>query len=322
MLYSKNRNKKLIYCFFALVIFVMLTLFIKIYFKPFFIIMFLLFLCSPIYNLLNELHIINKKAMGIISIVFVNILLLIFIIYIGNWIYSVKDIIIDSIVKVVNSLDKLSKSLNINFAGLNKELEKYYYNILNSNFLRKGAVYTTDSIVNYFVGNIVAYFILVDKYVIFNWVKNFIPPKQVNFIEEKFKDIKNIFKVEILLILVTMIETIFGFMALNIENYIILGIICGTLDLLPYVGTIIVFMPLIFYKISTGDFIIAFGLICLYIMLFIIRQIMEAKFMSSKLEVHPIFTILALYIGLKVFGIIGIITAPLYIIVCKSILEM
>lgn len=322
MFYSKKKNKKLIYCIIALVVFVLLTLFIKKYFKPFFAIVILLFLCSPVYKILSKLNINNRKIKGIVSVVFVNMIILIFIIYIGNWLYGIKDIIIHNIVKVVNSLDKLSKNLNLNFTGLNKEIEKYYFNVLNSNFLRRGAVYTTDSIMNYFVANIAAYFILVDKYVIFNWTKNFISPKQVEFIEEKIKDIKNIIKVEIFLILITTLETIFGLMALNVENYIILGIICGILDLLPYVGTIIMFMPLILYKISIGDYIIAFGLTCLYILLFINRQIMETKFMSSKLKIHPIFTLLSLYIGLKAFGIIGMITAPLYIIVCKGILEM
>lgn len=322
MFYSKNENKKLIYCIIALVIFVLLTLFIKKYFKPFFIIIFLLFLCSPVDNILHKFKINNSKVRGIISILLVNLFILIFVIYIGNWLYGIKDIIIQSIIKVVNSINKLDRKLNLNFAALNNELEKYYLGILNSNFLRKGAVYTTDSIVNYFVGNIAAYFILADKYVIFNWTKNFISPKQLEFIVEKAKDIKNILQVEILLIVVTTIETVFGFMALNIENYIILGIICGILDLLPYVGTIIIFVPLILYKISMGDFIIAFGLTCLYILLLINRQIMETKFMSKKLKIHPIFTLVSLYIGLKAFGIIGMITAPLYIIVCKGILEM
>ncbi|KAJ51559.1 putative PurR-regulated permease PerM [Clostridium tetanomorphum] len=320
MFYEKY--KKIIYCSISLIIFIIFTVFIKRYFKPFFVIVIFLFLSSPIYDLLSKFEIFSKKVRGLISILFVNMIIFIFLIYIGNWLYSIKDIIIDAILKIVYTLDKLSRNLNLNFSGLNQELEKYYFNILNSDFLRKGAVYTTESIFNYFIGNIVAYFILVDKYVIFNWTKNFISPNGLRFIKEKIKDMEGILKVEILLIFVTTIETIFGLMALNIENYIMLGTLCGILDLLPYLGTIIIFIPLILYKVSIGDFIIAFGLICLYVLLFINRQIMEAKFMSNKLKIHPIFTILSLYVGLKAFGIIGMIFAPLYIIICKSILEM
>ncbi|CDI49364.1 permease [Clostridium tetani 12124569] len=108
-------------------------------------------------------------------------------------------------------------------------------------------------------------------------------------------------------------------MALNIENAVELGMFCGFLDLFPYVGTIIVFLPLILYKILIKNYIIAFGLLCLYILLIINRNIMEAKFVSNTLKVHPIVIISSFYIGFKTFGILGIIIAPLYVLICKSI---
>ena len=97
-------------------------------------------------------------------------------------------------------------------------------------------------------------------------------------------------------------------------------VLCGVLDILPYVGTIIVFIPIIIYNIIMKKFLIAFGLICLYLLVQVLREILEAKFLSSKLEIHPLVILLSLYIGINLFGILGIVIGPMYSILAKEII--
>ncbi|WP_243108695.1 AI-2E family transporter [Clostridium rectalis] len=319
MIYKTSKYNKLIYCLIALVAFILFTFTIKKYFKPFFVIILMLFLSTPIYNFLSDFNILNKRVWGAVSILLVNFFIIALLFYIGNWIFSIKDILIEKVLKFIGTIEGLSNFFNV--PSINKELEKYYSMILNSNFIRKGALYTTDSIVNYFIGNIMTYFILVDKYVILNWIKTFIPNTKIYMIKEKVQDAKNILKIEIVLVILTTIQTILGLMALNIDNYLVLGILSGILDILPYVGTILIFAPLIIYYISIKNYIIAFGIFCLYILLLVNRQIMETKFISRKFKLHPLPTILSIYIGLKTFGLVGMLLAPLYVIICKSILD-
>ncbi|MBU5482777.1 AI-2E family transporter [Clostridium sp. MSJ-11] len=313
--------KKLIYCGILFITFIIFIKVIKIYFKPFFIIIFLLVLSSPINSYLSRYKIINNKVRGLFSIVLVNIIIFAFILYLGNWLFATKDVIINGVLKLLLSIKELLESLNINSNLLNGELEGYYLKILNSNLLKKSAIYTTDSIINYFVANIVVYFILVDKYVIFNWTKKIMSESKLSFLKNIFADVKNIIRIEFLIVIAITFETIIGFMILNIDNYFLLGILCGILDLIPYVGTILVFLPLILYNISMKNFFLAFGLIFLYILLLINRQIIEAKLMSNKLKIHPLYTFLAFYIGFRVMGALSIVIMPLYLIFCKSILE-
>ena len=56
----------------------------------------------------------------------------------------------------------------------------------------------------------------------------------------------------------------------------------------------------------------SFCLICLYLLVQVIREILEAKFLSSKLEIHPLVILLSLYIGVNLFGILGILAGPMY----------
>lgn len=317
MIKHTNPYKELLYCGILLLIFFLLTLLIKYYFKPFFIIIFLFFICTPVKKYLDKFKVFNGKVNSIISIFFVNILLIFFVYYIGNLIFTEKKYIF----KLFGEFMDIVKNFSFNNNDFQSKLNSYYSTMINKEFLKKSAIYTTDSILSYFVANILVYFILSDKYVILDWIEYFIPKEKISFIYNKSLYIKNIIKIEAILVLLTTLITILGFFSLNIKNSLALGIICGFLDILPYVGTILVFLPLIIYYINKKQFIIAFGLLCLYVLLLIIRQILEAKFMSEKFNIHPAVIILSLYIGMKVLGLIGLLMGPLYVIIAKEILN-
>jgi len=126
--------------------------------------------------------------------------------------------------------------------------------------------------------------------------------------------------IEGILVLISTLEIMIGFFIIRVPNFFMLSIMCGILDILPYVGTIIVFIPIIIYNIIMKNFLTAFGLICLYILVQIIREILEAKFLGNKLEIHPLVILLSIYIGVKVFGILGILVGPMYSILAKEII--
>lgn len=324
----KNQSYvKLIYCGIMLLIFIAAAFIINNYFKPFLIIVLLVFLCTPIFNLLCSFKIINRKLSAIISIVVINLIMFSLLFFIGNFFINKlnKFIIRDysSFEKQIeNIINEISRTTKISLAGISNWMQSINSNILNSELLTKGAVYTTDGIFAYFIGNMAAYFILADKYDILKFIKKFISDNKIYLIKNKLKNINNMLNVELILVLVSTLETILGLIALEIPNSFILGIICGILDILPFIGTSLVFLPLLIINISEGRFIIAFGLVLLYILLQLMRQIMEAKFMSNTLKIHPLMIIVSLYIGVKLCGVIGLFLGPIYVLTAKEILEM
>lgn len=317
-----NKYKKLIYCLILLIIVILLAFLIKKYFKPFLVIVFLLVICSPIADLLNKLNAFNKNVNALISIITVNALLFIIIYFIGNLIVN-KFIFFmyHDFLNIEVILNKISTTINISMDGLNEKIREFYLNIMSSNIITKGAAYTTDGLVAYFIGNITAYFILSDKKIFLNWIQKLVSSDIIKISNIKIKILKKMMFIECILALITTLETIIGFFILNIDNALILGLICGLLDILPYVGTIIVFLPLIVYTIILKKYIISFGLIFLYILLAINRQFMEAKFMSANLGVHPLIMLLSLYIGASAFGLMGLLVGPVYVIIAKEIIS-
>ncbi|MCY6356630.1 AI-2E family transporter [Clostridium sp. ZS2-4] len=308
-----------------LLIFISSTYIIKNYFKPFFIIIFITFICKPIYDLLCKYRIFNENVNAVLSILFVNLILFFTAYYTGKILFDkLYAIALNNYSNIINQLDNISSNLNdffqFDLLKLDENIKNIYSNIARNGYLKKGAVYTTNGIFAYFISNIAVYFILVDKYVIVNTIEKLFPKGDVCILKVKFNEINNIFKIELILILLTTLETLIGFIILKVNNALFLSILCGVLDIIPYIGTILVFIPLIIYNFILKNNIIAIGLIILYIFLQVIRQVSEAKFVSKKFEIHPLILILSIYIGIKIFGIIGLFMAPLYIITTKKII--
>ena len=51
----------------------------------------------------------------------------------------------------------------------------------------------------------------------------------------------------------------------------------------------------------------------------IIRQFLEPKIVSGKIGIHPIFTLIAMYTGFKLIGIMGMLVGPIVLIILKSL---
>lgn len=274
--------------------------------------------CTPIYGLMNNLKI-PEKISGALCIAIINILLVLLIAYLGNEIFNLGKNIYSKNLEFINKLIKdVSIALNIDIN--NFKIGKSVFSIISDKGLRQGAISTGETILAYFMANICTYFILVDKKCIVEIFELLFPKNITN----KFMNHKNNFKhmiiIEAILVLISILEIITGFIILRIPNSFMLGIVCGVLDILPYVGTIIVFIPIIIYNIIMKKYITVIGLICLYILTQVVREVLEAKFLGAKLDIHPLVILISIYIGMNIFGILGMIAGPMYSIIAKEII--
>ena len=186
--------------------------------------------------------------------------------------------------------------------------------------LMKSAIFTGDGVISYFLANVINFFILIDKEKIYNVINKVFPENLVVNIISKSKNLRDVFKIEIKLILFSALIITIGFKILGIPNSLFLGSLCAIFDILPFVGTTIVFIPIIIYNIIMKRYLLVVGLISLYILERFTREILEAKFLSSKLDIHPIIVIVSIYVGVNMFGFIGIIAGPIYSIIAKDLI--
>lgn len=296
--------------------FVLITFLIKEYFTPFFIIAFMLLINHPIYKFINKRNI-NKNISAIFSLIIVNITLFFIIFYFGNTLITLfQKFYVENTLAVDNFFNNIKVLLNFDLNKVIENLSK----ILNSSIILQGASITGEGLISYFIGNIATYFVLVDKDKVYKLLSMILPKEVVRNIYIKKSNLKEVFKIEIILVFFTALITIIGFKILGMNNSMFLGIICGILDILPYVGTIIVFIPIIIYNIIMKRYLLVIGFIGLYFLIQVIREVLEAKFLSNKLDIHPLVVMISIYVGVKMFGFVGIIAGPIYCIIAKDII--
>ena len=56
-------------------------------------------------------------------------------------------------------------------------------------------------------------------------------------------------------------------------------------------------------------------------MIIVTRQLVEPRIVSSHIGIHPIFTLIAMYTGFKIIGVLGMFAGPIILIILKNILE-
>jgi len=321
-----KKYKKLLYLLSSFFILIIAMFIIKYYFKPFLSIIIILIFTTPLYKIMIKINI-PKNISGALSIVIVNIIMILAILYLGTGIFNgIRQVYLTNLDLIKSFIKDMSDVIQFD---MNKfKLTDSFLSIINNNNIGSKAVSTGESIIGgfagnicaYAIGNICAFFILVDKKKFVELIEVLLPIEMVKKTRIQKTNFMKMIKIQGLLVVISTIEIMIGFFILKVPSFFMLSIVCGILDILPYVGTIIVFIPIIIYNIIMKNFLIAFGLICLYVLVQVIREILEAKFLSSKLEIHPLVILLSIYIGVNLFCLLGILVGPMYSILAKEII--
>lgn len=128
-----------------------------------------------------------------------------------------------------------------------------------------------------------------------------------------------------LIITITFTELSLGLFLLQLMGiyesgyiFIIAGIV-ALIDIVPVLGTGTVLIPWAVYSLFTGNIPLAIGIIVMYVCITVIRQIIEPKLVAAQLGIPPFTTIMAMYIGSRIFGFIGLFLLPITIVMVKML---
>ncbi|MBM7591671.1 sporulation integral membrane protein YtvI [Brevibacillus fulvus] len=128
-------------------------------------------------------------------------------------------------------------------------------------------------------------------------------------------------KAQLTLISLTAALVIIGLLILRVEYAITIGLLTGLVDLLPYLGTGTVFIPWIIYMYVKGNYGLVIGLAILYGVVVIFRQIIEPKVVAENVGLDPLLTLVALFVGLKLFGVLGLIIGPVSLVIINALIR-
>jgi sporulation integral membrane protein YtvI len=128
-------------------------------------------------------------------------------------------------------------------------------------------------------------------------------------------------KAILVLVTITGFISLIGLSILGVNYAHILAIIMALLDLLPIVGPGTVFIPWALWAFFSGSPGFGIGLLILYGIITVIRQILEPKVVGDSIGLHPLTTLISIYVGYTLLGIWGFILGPAVVITYKAFAE-
>ena len=142
-------------------------------------------------------------------------------------------------------------------------------------------------------------------------------PKKVSAVLVRIKDgflstLLKYLRSYLLLLLITFIEMLVGLFLLRAPYPLVMAIVIAFLDLLPVIGVGFVLIPWGVWSFVIGKTPFGIGLLVLFAFHTVLRQVIEPKIVGKNLGMHPLLTLVFIYVGYSVFGFIGIVLVPIF----------
>lgn len=141
------------------------------------------------------------------------------------------------------------------------------------------------------------------------------------------KAIAKLLKAYITIMAITFAEMFLGLFLLKLigvydGSYIaIISFVTCIIDIIPVLGTGTVLIPWAVYNLIFGNFGMGIGLLVIYAAITVIRQIVEPKLVANQAGLPAIVTIMAMFLGVRIFGAFGIILLPFTVIILKLLYD-
>jgi len=149
-----------------------------------------------------------------------------------------------------------------------------------------------------------------------------IPSKQKSKASFLFNDLTHTFvgflKAQATLVSITALWFIVGLKVLGIDYALTIGLIAGLLDILPILGPGSIMIPWIIWSLIIGNTKLGIGILVLYLLASAVRQILEPRILGNNIGLHPLITLLSLYVGLQLGGVLGMILGPILVVLVMS----
>ncbi len=170
-----------------------------------------------------------------------------------------------------------------------------------------------------------SFFFIADYEKIIEYIKSRLPRKAIGIMS----DIRDRFFVIVikyirsytLIMLITFAELFLGLVLIGIENSWLYALLIAVFDALPVVGTGVIMIPWALIELLRGEVSLGVGIGLLWLTVTVVRNIIEPKIVGRQVGLHPLLTLVSMFVGTKLFGIIGLIVLPVGISIAVSVIK-
>ncbi len=146
--------------------------------------------------------------------------------------------------------------------------------------------------------------------------------EKVNFMSSKLSSVfVGFLKGQVFISIIIFISSLIGLYIIVPDVALVMSVVIWIIDIIPIIGSIIILAPWSLYKFIIGETVIGTQLAILAVIILGIRRIVEPKVMGNQIGLSPLPTLISMYLGLKLLGIIGLLLGPVLVILFISARE-
>lgn len=171
-----------------------------------------------------------------------------------------------------------------------------------------------------------AYLITTERPRLCSALERCLPTKWRAHIASLLSRLKNAFggylKTQLRLMGVTFVIVAAGLLILRRPHALLLAALIALVDALPVFGVGTVMVPWGLLTLLRGDAFAGLGLLVTYGAASLTRTLLEPRFLGRQIGLSPLLTLMSLYAGYRLYGILGMILLPVAVMLCKQIFEL
>ncbi len=221
----------------------------------------------------------------------------------------------------------LPKELQSAFEDLSDQFLKWLADVATNTELMRSAGNIAKKLPNIFIATVVfllsLYFMVADSKKVSNAVKKPFSAETVERMSEFRVQIKKYVggyvKAQLTIMCISFTIILIGLSILKIDYALVIALATAVFDALPFFGSGAVLIPWSIISLISGDILHGIGLLIIYLSVILTRQFVEPKIVSKNIGMHPILTLMSMYVGFKVFSIGGMILGPLFLVIIISL---
>lgn len=305
-----------------------------LFFMPFVIGWFLAYIASPLVNWLEKRLKIVKKLGSALIIILVLAAVVLVVYLIGSKLWKEISTLIEDMPTLYSDLEKglrqageslnglfgmLPKGIQSGWSQMAENLDKSAGNMISQlseptmTAAGNAAMRIPSMLVATIVTIISAYFFIAERENLIVWSKKVAPDplvKRMTMVMDNLKyAVGGYFKAQLKIMVVVYIILLIGFFILKVHFAFLLALAIAFLDFLPFFGTGTALIPWAIYKLIMGDYKMLIGLVLLYGVTQLVRQLIQPKLVGDSMGLKPIPTLVLLYAGYKLGSVLGMIFA-------------
>lgn len=110
-----------------------------------------------------------------------------------------------------------------------------------------------------------------------------------------------------------------SFTLMRVPYGLLLALLLGVMDFIPIIGAGTVMVPWALVELVMGDWRTALLLMVVWGIIVIFRRTMEPRFLGSQTGLHPVLSLLGIFVGMRCFGLLGMVLGPMVLLVIMNV---